>query len=125
VVEGLFSTCRALLKSYANNINYHRKNHNVETYRIKRKENHVPIVSEVAIQHIKIQRLVRYSYHICGDIRHQIIDYFKYSDMQNMFINKIVKLIDKQAMVKPKVSNPLIHMVDVNMAITKSKVIEK
>jgi hypothetical protein len=27
--------------------------------------------------------------------------------------------------VKPKVSNPLIHMVDVNMAITKSKVIEE
>jgi hypothetical protein len=27
--------------------------------------------------------------------------------------------------VKPKVSNPSIHMVDVNMAITKSKVIEE
>ncbi len=28
-------------------------------------------------------------------------------------------------MVKPKVSNPLVHMVDVNMAITRSKVIEE
>jgi len=27
--------------------------------------------------------------------------------------------------IKPKVSNPSIHMVDVNMAITKSKVIEE
>jgi hypothetical protein len=27
--------------------------------------------------------------------------------------------------VKPKVSNPLVHMVDVNMAITRSKVIEE
>jgi hypothetical protein len=27
--------------------------------------------------------------------------------------------------VEPKVSNPLVHMVDVNMAITKSKVIKK
>jgi len=27
--------------------------------------------------------------------------------------------------VKPKVSNPSIHMVDANMAITKSKVIEE
>jgi hypothetical protein len=28
-------------------------------------------------------------------------------------------------MVKPKVSNPLVHMVDVNMAITRSKVTEE
>ncbi len=28
-------------------------------------------------------------------------------------------------MVEPKVSNLLVHMVDVNMAITKSKVIEE
>ncbi len=28
-------------------------------------------------------------------------------------------------MVEPKVVNPLIHMVDVNMAITRSKVIEQ
>jgi hypothetical protein len=28
-------------------------------------------------------------------------------------------------MVEPKVSNPSIHVVDVNMAITKSKVIEE
>jgi hypothetical protein len=27
--------------------------------------------------------------------------------------------------VKPKVSNPLLHMVDVNMAITRSKVTKK
>jgi len=42
-----------------------------------------------------------------------------------MFKNKGVKPIYKQAMVKPKVSNPSVHMVDVNMAITKSKVIEE
>ncbi len=93
----------------------HRKNHYVETYRVKRKENNVPTISEVTIQYIKIQRHVRYSYHICANTRH----------MQNMFKNKGVKLIEKQAMVEPNVSNPLIHMVDVNMAITKSKVIEE
>jgi hypothetical protein len=27
--------------------------------------------------------------------------------------------------VEPKVSNPLVHMMDVNMAITRSKVIKK
>jgi hypothetical protein len=42
-----------------------------------------------------------------------------------MFKNKGMKLIDKQVVVKPKVSNPSIHMVDVNMPITKSKVIKK
>jgi hypothetical protein len=28
-------------------------------------------------------------------------------------------------MVEPKVANPLVHIVDINMAITKSKVIEE
>jgi hypothetical protein len=36
-----------------------------------------------------------------------------------------MKPTDKQIVVKPKVSNPSILMVDVNMAITRSKVIEK
>jgi hypothetical protein len=49
----------------------------------------------------------------------------KYNDMQNMFKNKGVKPTIKQAMVKPKVLTPSIHMVDVNMAITRSKVIEE
>jgi hypothetical protein len=42
-----------------------------------------------------------------------------------MFKNKTMKPIEKQVVVEPKVSNPLVHMVDVNMAITKSKVIKK
>jgi hypothetical protein len=95
--------------------NCHKTNHNVETYRIKRKENLVPVVSKVATQQIKLQRLMRYACHICGDTRHKIIYCPKYNDMQNMFKNKGVKPTDKQV-VKPKVSNPSIHMVDVNMA---------
>jgi len=67
---------------------------------------------------------VRYSCHICGDIIHKIINYPQCNDMQNMFKNKGVKSIEKQVMVEPKVSNPSVHMVDVNMAITKSKVTE-
>ncbi len=65
---------------------------------------------------------MRYSYHICADIGHKIIDFPKYNDMYNMFNNKGVKITKKQVMVKPKVTNPLIHIVDVNMAITKNKV---
>jgi len=42
-----------------------------------------------------------------------------------MLKNKGVKPTYKQAVVEPKVSNPSIHMVDENMAITKSKVIEE
>jgi hypothetical protein len=68
---------------------------------------------------------MRYSYHICGDTEHKIIDYPKNNDMQNMFKSKGVKPTNKQFVVKPKVSNPSIHMVDVNMAITKSKVTEE
>jgi hypothetical protein len=39
-----------------------------------------------------------------------------------MFKNKGVKTMEKPFVVEPKVVNPLVHVVDVNMAITKSKV---
>jgi len=68
--------------------NCHRKNHNVETCKVKRKENFIPTIFEVTTQHIQIQRPMRYSCHICGDIRHKIIDCPKYNDMHNMFNNK-------------------------------------
>jgi hypothetical protein len=56
-------------------------NHNVETCRIKRKENPIPAISEVTTQHIKVQKPMRYFCHICGDIGHKIIDCPKYNDM--------------------------------------------
>jgi hypothetical protein len=68
---------------------------------------------------------MRYSCHIFGDTGYKIIDYPKYNDMQNMFKNKGVVTIEKQIVVKPKVANPLVHIVDVNMAITRSKVTEE
>jgi len=39
-----------------------------------------------------------------------------------MFKNKGAKTIKKPYVVEPKVVNPLVHVMDVNMAITKSKV---
>jgi hypothetical protein len=42
-----------------------------------------------------------------------------------MFKNKGVKLTTREVVVEPKVSNPLIHINDVNMAITKNKVTEE
>jgi hypothetical protein len=42
-----------------------------------------------------------------------------------LFKNKGVKTIEKPSMVEPKVANLFVHMVDVNMAITRSKVIEE
>jgi hypothetical protein len=65
---------------------------------------------------------MKYFYHICGDTGHKIVDCLKYNDMHNLFKNKGVKLTKRQVVVEPKVSNPSIHIVDVNMAITKSKV---
>jgi hypothetical protein len=41
------------------------------------------------------------------------------------FKNKGMKPTKKQAVVKSMVSNPSVHMVDVNMVITKSKVTEE
>jgi hypothetical protein len=61
--------------------NYHMTYHNVETYIVKRKENFVPIVFEVTTQQIKVQKPMRNSCHICGDIRHKIINCPKYNDM--------------------------------------------
>jgi hypothetical protein len=40
-----------------------------------------------------------------------------------MFKNKGVKLVEKQAVVEPKVLNPLVHTVDVNMAITRRRLL--
>ncbi len=68
---------------------------------------------------------MKYSCNIYGDIGHKIIIFLIYIDMQNMFKNKGVKPIEKQVVVEPKVSNHLVHMVDVNMAITRNKVTEK
>jgi hypothetical protein len=42
-----------------------------------------------------------------------------------MFKNKGVKTTKKPSVVKLKVVNPSLHMVDANMAITKSKIIEE
>jgi hypothetical protein len=75
--------------------NCHKTNHNVETCRVKRKEDFVLAVFEVIIQHIKVKRPMRYSYLICGDTRLKIIDCPKYNDMQNMFKNKGVNTINK------------------------------
>ncbi len=44
--------------------------------------------------------------------------------MQNMFKNKGVKITEKPFVMEPKVANPSVHIMDVNMAITKRKVIE-
>jgi hypothetical protein len=38
-----------------------------------------------------------------------------------MFKNKGVKIAKKPSMVEPKVLNPSIHIMDINMVITKSK----
>jgi hypothetical protein len=100
-------------------------NHNVETCRVKRKEDHVFAISKVIIQRIKVHRPMRYSCHIYGDMGHKIINCPKYSDMQNIFKNKGVKIVEKSSMVEPKVANTSVHMVDVNMVIARSKVTEE
>jgi hypothetical protein len=68
--------------------NCQRINHNVETYRVKRKDGSTIINYEVTIQQIRVQRRIRYSFHICGETRHKIIDCPKFNDMKNMFKNK-------------------------------------
>jgi hypothetical protein len=75
--------------------NCHRTHHNVETCKVKRKEDFVHVVSKVIIQQIKVQKPMKYSCHICGDTRHKIVDSPKYNDMQSMFKNKGVKTIEK------------------------------
>ncbi len=67
---------------------------------------------------------MRYSCHICGEIEHKIIDFPKYNDMRSMFKNKGVKTTEKPYAVEPKVLNPFVHIMDVNMAMTMSKVIK-
>jgi hypothetical protein len=68
---------------------------------------------------------MKYYYHICGDTGHKIIDCPKYSDMQNMFKNKGMSIVEKPSMVELKVTNSSVHMVDVNMSITRNKVTQE
>jgi hypothetical protein len=68
---------------------------------------------------------MKYSCHIGGDTGNKMIDYPKYNDMQNMFKTKGVKTTEKQFVVEPKVANPLVHIVNVNMATTRNKVIKE
>ncbi len=68
---------------------------------------------------------MRYPCHIYGETRHKIIDCPKFNDMQNMFLQKGMKTIEKPFVVEPKVINLSVRVVDVNMAITRSKVIEE
>jgi hypothetical protein len=42
-----------------------------------------------------------------------------------MFKNKRLKTTKKPSMVELKVANPSVHIMDVNMAITRSKVINE
>jgi len=37
---------------------------------------------------------MKYACHICGEIKHKIIDYPKYNDMQNMFKDKKMKITE-------------------------------
>ncbi len=103
-------------------INYHKTNHNVETCRVKKK-NSILVVYEVTTQQIKVQKPMRYYGNICGGIGHKLIDCPKYNDMHNMFKNKRVKNTKKQGVVEPKVANPLVHIMDVNMAITRARLL--
>jgi hypothetical protein len=68
---------------------------------------------------------MRYSCHICDEIKHITTNCPKFNDMYNMFKNKGMKTTEKPYVVEPKVVNPLVHVVDVNMAITKNKVTEE
>jgi hypothetical protein len=67
---------------------------------------------------------MRHFCHICGDTRHKIIDCPKYNDMQNTFKNKWMKTTKNQYVVDSKVTNPSVHIVDVNITIIGNKVIE-
>jgi hypothetical protein len=104
--------------------NCRKTNHDVETCRVKRKEDFVLVVFEVTIQQIKVKRPMRYSYQICGETGHKIIDCTKYVDMQNMFKNKGMKTTNKQVVVKFKVANPLVHIINANMAIIGARLLK-
>jgi hypothetical protein len=61
--------------------NCHRTNHNVETCKVERKEKFIPTIFEVIIHQIKVQRFMRYSCHICGEVGYKITNCLKFNDM--------------------------------------------
>jgi len=68
--------------------NYYHTNHNVETCRNKKKEEHTIITTETTIQIGKAPRPLNYVFHICGIVGHKLTNYLKFGEMQSMFKDK-------------------------------------
>jgi hypothetical protein len=68
--------------------NCHRTNHNIETYRSKKKEEHI-IATTKATTHVgKPLRPINYPCHICGIVGHKLTNCPRFNEMQSMFKDK-------------------------------------
>jgi hypothetical protein len=55
----------------------------------------VNIVSKVIVKSSQLFKPTKYPYHTCGIIGHKMVDFPKFSEMQNMFKDKNTKPIEK------------------------------
>jgi hypothetical protein len=63
----------------------------------------------------------KYPCHIYGVIGHIMTKCLQFGEMPNMFKDKGVKIVNEQYIIENKTTNVSVHVVDVNMAITRSK----
>ncbi len=68
----------------------------------------------------KPQKTSSYAYHICGLNGHKMTDCPKFVEMQKMFHEKSVTIIEVQFVAKTQVDTTNVNVVDVNVT-TKSK----
>ncbi len=90
-----------------------------------RKWNLYIIVVAKAIAHVgKPPRSLTYPCHICGIVKHNLMNCQKFGKMQTMFKDKGSKIMKDKHVVEIKMVSALVNMVDVHITI-QSKVIEK
>jgi hypothetical protein len=103
--------------------NYHHINHN-PVERARKKSLYIVVVAKATTQVGKPPRLLTYLCHICGIVKHNLINCQKFDKMQTMFKDKGGKITKNKHIVEVKMVNALVNMVDVHITI-QSKVIEK
>jgi hypothetical protein len=86
----------------------------METYQIKKKDELVIILFEVAIPKNKYFEPMKYHCHICGMIGHRMVNCPRFVKMYNTFKDKVTRPLDNQLVVDktmPTISNNMVAII--------------
>ncbi len=101
--------------------NGHCTNHNLGTWRNKKKEEPITVATKATIQVGKPPRLLNYPCHIYGIMGHKLTNYPRFNEMKNMFKNKGGQSTKFKPVANNKMVTTLVTMVDVNVTTQNKK----